>query len=326
MARFLHQVLVQDAAITVSTTRSDDLPVNPLSMILYTVKVLNDTGTLTNFSLIRALLAQVSKLEVLYQGAAIMSGSLADLARLSAIFIGRGPRQSRIVHTDNDIRSVTIPILLGRKPYWPEECFPAVRRGELVLQSTFAAAQTGIDNVVLQAETIELLEAKPMRYLKATTISKTPSATGDHDVDLPIGNMLVGILGFGTTPPSGTSYNASLGQLRLLIDNAEAYYARTNYESLNGLLQLRSAGGLQSTDHTHLENTAALYTQSATTDEQNVNPDFFEEYVFLDLDPHMNGMYALDTKGLARVHLRINQEPTADAIRILPVELVAVAA
>ncbi len=322
--QFLRQVLVQDETVTVSTQRTDDLPVNPLSCIFYTMKFLNDTGTLSNYALIQALLAQVSRVEVLYQGSAILSGALADLARLTGFLIGRPPFQGRAPVTNNDIRWITVPLLLGRKPYWAEECFPAVRRGELQLQSTFAAAQTGIDTPLLQVETLELLDAKPSRYLKATTISKTPSATGDHDVDLPIGNKLAGIMGFSTTPPSGTSFNASLGQLRLLLDNVEAWYARTNFESLQGGLSLRSNESPMATAHTHLENTAALYTQNAETGVNHPTPAFFDQYVYMDLDPHVDGNWLIDTKGRARVHLRINQEPTADAIRILPVEIVAV--
>ena len=321
--QFLRQVLVQDETLTVSTVRTDDLPVNPVSMILLTVKFLNNTGTLTNYSVIRSLLAQLAKVEVLYQGSAIISGSLADLARLSGVLVNHGPRQLRMVHTDNDIRGVTVPILLGRRPYNPKECFPAVRRGELQLQTTVAAAQTGVDTIVYQVETVELPGATPSRYLKSTTISTTPSATGDHDVDLPIGNRLAGALLFGTTNPSGASFNASIGQLRLLVDNVEAYYARTNWESLNGEIQLWSQGSIQNSDLTMLENTAGAYAQNATTDKQNVNPDFFEEYGFLNFDPMQDDQFLLDTKGRARIHLRINAD-VADAIRVMPVEIVDV--
>lgn len=324
--QFLHSVLVQDESLAVSTVRTDDLPVNPLSVILLTLRNLNNTGTLTNYQVLQGLLTQISRVEILYQGSAIIAGSLADLARLYGFLVGRVPRQGRMVNTDNDVRWVTVPILLGRRPFWKEECFPAVRRGELQLQTTSAAAQTGIDTLVMQIETVELLGATPKRYLKATTITKTPSATGDHDVDLPIGNKLAGILGFSTTVPSGTSFNASLGQLRLLLDNVEAYFARTNFESLNGMASLFTQSQPQADEHLHLENTAALYTQNADTDLNEVNPDFFENYVYMNFSPFHDEEFLVETKGRARVHLRINQEPTADAIRIMPVELVDVAA
>lgn len=323
MGSFLHQVLVQDETLAVSTTRTDDLPVNPLSMILLTIKNLNDTGTITDWSLLTTLLDQIARVEVLFQGSAVVSGSLADLARLNGLLIGRGPRQLRAAHTNNDIRGITVPILLGRKPYWLNECFPAVRRGELQLQITSSAAQTGLDTLILQIETVELPGATPSQFLKYTTISKTPSATGDHDVDLPIGNRIAGALLFGTTVPNGTSYNASFGQTRLLVDNVESMYARTNWETLNGLAQLRCEGSIHNADHQHVSDVAAAYAQFQLTDEQVINPSFLESYGFLDFDPLTDGNFFLDTKGRARVHLRITAD-AADAIRILPLELVDV--
>lgn len=322
--RFLRQVLVQDETLAVSTLRSDDLPVNPLSVIFVTIRSLNDTGTLGDFSLINALLAQIAKLEVLYKGSAIVSGSLADLARLNGLLIGHPPMQTSATYVNNTTRSVTIPILLGRRPFWAEECFPAVRRGELQLQLTSAAAQTGVDTLSLQIETVELLEAKPTRFLKYTTITKTPTATGDHDVDLPLGNKIAHALLFGTTVPTAASFNASIGQLRLLVDNVESYYARANWETLHNEMQRRIAEGSQSAVHQHLENVAGAYAQNATTDDNNSNVGFFDSYALLDFDPLNDSSYLLETAGRARVHLRINAD-VADAIRVIPTELIEVA-
>lgn len=322
--RFLRQVLVQDETLAVSTLRSDDLPVNPLSMILVTIRSLNDTGTLGNFSLINALLNQIAKLEVLYKGSAVVSGSLADLARLNGLLIGHPPMQTSATYVDNTTRSVTIPILMGRRPFWPEECFPAVRRGELQLQLTSAAAQTGVDNLSLQIETVELLDAKPTRFLKYTTITKTPTATGDHDVDLPLGNKIAHALLFGTTVPTAASFNASIGQLRLLVDNVEHYYARTNWETLHNEMQRRVDEGSQSSVHQHLENVAGAYAQNATTDDNNSNVGFFDSYALLDFDPLNDSNWLLETAGRARVHLRITAD-VADAIRVIPTELIEVA-
>lgn len=322
--RFLRQVLVQDETLAASTLRSDDLPVNPLSMILVTLRCLNDTGTLGDFSLINAILNQIGKLEVLYKGSAVVSGSLADLARLNGLLIGQPPMQTAASYVNNTTRSVTVPILLGRKPFWGEECFPAVRRGELQLQLTSAAAQTGVDTLSLQIETVELLDAKPTRFLKYTTITKTPTASGDHDVDLPLGNKIAHALLFGTTVPTAASFNASIGQLRLLVDNVEQYYARTNWETLHNEMQRRISEGAQSSVHQHLENVAGAYAQNATTDDNNSSVGFFDSYAMLDFDPHCDSNWLLETAGRARVHLRINAD-VADAIRVIPTELIEVA-
>ena len=324
MPRFLRQVLVQDDALAVSTVRTDDLPVNPVSVIFLTVRNLNNTADLDNFSNILALLNQISRVEVLFQGSAIIAGSLRDIAALNGLWLGHAPMQTAAAIVDNDARSLTVPILLGRRPYWPMECFPAVRRGELQLQITSAAAQTGIDTLTLQIETVELPDAKPAHFLKYTTIAKTPSATGDHDVDLPIGNRLVGALLFGTTVPTGAALTASFGQLRLLLDNVEAYYARANWETLHNELARYVQESVAAGTYRVRENDAALYTVDALTDGEHGQVGFWDNYAYLDFDPTHDDSYLLDTKGLARIHLRINAD-VADAIRILPVELVPVA-
>jgi len=321
---FLRQVLVQDEAVTVSTTRTDDLPVNPLSMILVTLRCLNDTGTIANYSTVQQLLLQVSRLEVLFKGSAIVSGSLADLARLTGLLLRNGPVQTVQSNVDNDARSVTVPILLGRAPFWPHECFPAVRRGELQLQTTFAAAQTGVDNFTFQVETVELLGATPSRFAKYTTISRTFAATGDNDVDLPIGNKIAGVLMFATTVPTGAALTSSIGQLRLLLDNVEHYYARTNWESLHNELVRKISETSQSAPHSHLENTAAMYAQNAQTEQDQQVLGFWNSYAYLDFDPHADDKWLLETHGRSRIHLRVNAD-AADATRYLPLELIEVA-
>lgn len=324
MNRMLRQVLVQDESLPVSTLRTDDLPVNPLSMILLTVRCLNSTAALTDFSLINAVLAQIAKVEVLYKGSAIISGSLADLARLYGILLRKTPMQTSATYVTGTTRTVTIPICLGRRPFNVDECFPAVRRGELQLQLTSAAAQTGVATMTVQIETVELLDAKPTKFMKATTITKTPTATGDHDMDLPIGNQIMGALLFGTTVPTAASFNCSFGQLRLMVDNVEWGYARTNWETLHNELQRRVVEACQSSVHQHLENVAGAYAQNSTTDDNNSNVGFFDQYAYLDLDPNDDGMWALDTTGRARIHLRVTAD-VADAIRVIPVELIDVA-
>lgn len=323
MPRFLRQVLIQDEALAVSTQRTDDLPVNPLSMILLTIRNLEDIADLDDFSTIAAVLNQIARVEVLYQGSAIISGSLADLARLNSILLGRVPMQTANSIVNNDARTLTVPILLGRRPFWQHECFPAVRRGELQLQITSAAAQTGVDTLQLQVETVELLDAKPDRFLKYTTMAKTPAATGDHDVDLPIGNKIAGMLLFGTTAPTGTSFNASIGQLRLLLDNVEAFYARTNWESLHNELARRVQETITAGTYRTRENDAAAYAQDALSDGEHAQIGFFNNYAYLDFDPNLDGEYLLETAGRARVHLRINAD-VADAIRLIPMELIPV--
>ena len=325
MAKFLHQVLVQDEALAVSTQRTDDLPVNPLSMVAITLRNLNDAADLDDFTSVQNLLAQIARVEVLFKGSAIVSASLADLARLAALRLGRAPMQTASAVSNNSTRSITVPILFGRRPFWMEECFPAVRRGELQLQLTSAVAQTGIDALTLQIETLELLDATPKRFLKSTTISKTPTAAGDHDLDLPIGNPIVDTLLFGTTVPTGAALTASFGQTRLLVDNVEMNYARTNWETLHNLMQLKYQESVAAGTFPSRENDAAAYAQDALTDGEHAQVGFLDNYALLDFDPLRDDSYFLETAGKARVHLRITAD-VADAIRVIPTEIIDVGA
>jgi len=267
-------------------------------------------------------LGLVTKIEVLYKGQAIISGSLRDLAVLNWQLTGWQPWGGNFVKTDNDVRFVSVPICLGRFPFLGVEAFPAVRRGELQLQVTYGAAVTGIDTAVAQIETCELLDVQPMQFTKYTTLSKTPSSTGLHDMDLPIGNDILGILGFSTTVPTGASYNASLGQMKILVDNVEYGYSQCNWESLHGELYRRK-GSFQLQNHIHRGNFTT--TVEGDTGLQQYDDAFIQNYAYMDFDPLLDGSYALETAGHSRINARINQEPTADAVRLLPSELIEVA-
>jgi hypothetical protein len=324
MARtFLRSRLVQDEAVTAGgPVMTHDLPVNPLSVILYTIRAevlaANTIASLAN------LLAAMSRVEIVYKGQNIVSASLADLYAMAYYLRGTAPHQGRKSDAAAAARVwITVPIMLSRRAYWLEEAFPAVRRGELQLQSTPATAFTNITNVTLQVETVELLEATPARFTKYTTISKTPTAIGDHDVDLPIGNPIVGVLLFGTTVPVDGSFNASVGQLRLLVDNVEQYYALTNWESLKAGESIRCDADWQASEGS-VRAGAAVPVANELFEAFQWPTSFLRNYAYLDFDPLYDLDLALMTEGRSRVHLRINAD-VADAIRVLPVEMIAVA-
>jgi hypothetical protein len=322
MPNLLRARLVQDEAVTAAAAvRSDDLPVNPLSLILYTIRA--RVTTAFTIATLANLLGVMSRIEVLYKGQAIVSASLADLYMVAYYLLGRPPLQGRKSDAAAAARVwITVPILFGRLPMDPNECFPAVRRGEFQLQSTPAASFTNIDNVTLQVETVELLEAAPKAFLKYTTISKTPAAVGDHDVDLPIGNPMDKLVLFGTTVPADGADTASIGQLRLLMDNVEYGYAFANWESLKGHEPLWcdpdwQGAGLVS------RLAAGAPAGDAATEQVEWPAAFWSNYACLPFGLRQDDTMLLQTEGRSRVHLRINAD-VADAIRVLPVELLAV--
>lgn len=326
MPQILRTVLIPDEAQTVAGTPSFDLPVNPLSVILLTIKALNNTATIGNYRFITALLAMITDIRITYRGASILQGSATDLAVLMARLTGWGPWQGNAVETDNDVRFVTIPLCFGRRAFDPAECFPATRRGDLIMTLTTDIIPTGADTLVLQAETIELLEAQPTRFIKVTTTSKISNAVSEHDIELPIGNDLLGLLLRDAAPSQGAAYTSQFGAVALEVDNVETVYAQANWESLHGEL-LRGNPGLNSMQaHVHSVNAAGAGRENTLEQQQgDAGTSLLDNYAYMDFDPLKDGSYVLKTAGAARVNLRVDtQFASATAMRVLPIELVPV--
>ncbi len=208
-----------------------DLPVNPLSFIdLRLTPVANALGT---SPVLTDILAYITSVEVLWRGSSIVSVSLADLAALVGALTGEYPNQENQGGVASQRSSVKVRIPFGRRRYWTQELLPPVRRGELQLRLTYAATLTRAASLIEHIETVEIPDAAPSRFLKYTTFPKTPTATGDHDVDLPIGNPLIGALLFGTTVPVGATETTSIDALKLLVDNVEFFYSQTRWEELH---------------------------------------------------------------------------------------------
>lgn len=323
---FLRTVIQQDVALTASSvTDLIDLPVNPISHLLFTVRGRNDTGTLANYRFLQQFVDWISNIEILYKGQQVIAGSLQDLAVMNAFLTGFAPGVGQRQNTDNDFSFATFMLSFGRWPFNPEECFPATSRGELQLRVTTGAAPTGMDAAFMQVECVELINANPKQFCKYTSYTGTATSTGELDRDLPRGNPILACQLFGTTVQQTTAGVNTIDQVKLLVDNREMYYSLANWETLHNELQRRvgSVFGLQ--DHFHNVGASATFlTVPADTDFQELREEFTENYAVLDFDPRKDNHYALMTEGRGRVHLRINYGDT-NAMRFMPVELVSVA-
>lgn len=317
---FLRTVLVQNRSESADRVFQEDLPVNPLSAILVTLRMQNAAATPA--SAIADYYAMMTDVGVTFRGQDVIRGSLLDLAVLNAIVTGWTPWGYLQFSADDAFMSLTVPICFGRRPFDGKECFPSTRRGDLVFEATVDAATTEFDTLSVQIETIELLEQQPERFLKYTTVANTFSTTGQEAIRLPIGNPLLGALLFGTTVPAAAARTATWEQLRLKIDNVEAGYARTNWETLHGEIMRRIKGdALFLHGHNHGVNAAGAGEED--TDLVIRQAGALNSYGYLDYDPWMDGEFAIDTAGRADVVIQ-RDSGTADAGRCLPVELVRV--
>jgi len=317
VARFIHSILRSNNAITADGDVVYDLPVNPLSVILLHVSPLNETSTIGNYALLEALLSAVDNVRVTHRGSAIIDLSGVDLAVLMMLWHRLPIWQSNAVETDNDRRSLVLPVIFGRHPYMAGECFPETKKGELQLTVTWDIADTGFDGLRISIETIELPEASPDFVQKVTTLAQTFAATGQNEVDLPIGNLLRAVLLFGTTAYAGATPAPTIGEVELLKDNVQTHYTATDWEVLRAVLGL--AGVRFPSDSRHIHSVNAAGAGREDTLEPEIGASLDDNYALVDLDPTRDDEYSLETAGAGRVHLRIDAE-AANAMRAIPIE------
>lgn len=357
MAQPLHTVLRQTTALAAGAeTITNDLPVNPLSVILITLRALNNiTDPITAVSTgADTLISKISNIRVAYRGATIIDGDPLDLIMIQGGYSGWWPLQGQVNQTNNDVRAITFPLLFGRRAYDPMECFPASRRGDLVLTITTATNPTALDGYDMIIETVELLDATPERFLKVTTTSTTLTSGDVNDLSLPIGNKLLGILCRTGLFPTGASNNAGFNEVALEVDNVEVVHSRSTWNGLRALWARRVRTDWLTYGHRHLfdlatnatdpvltttalglidaaVNGSALFsgTGTPTTGHNGIAPepetDTAQRYGWLDLDPLDDLSQALDTRGAADINLHVNASANDTAARILPIEYVEVA-
>lgn len=328
---FLHSVQVNDQLVSADGIVSFDMAVNPLSAILIAIRPLNDTGTLASFQTYKGLCAAFNRVSVLYRGESIVSARGEDLAALNYFRHGMMPYQGQHDDTDNERRCAVLPILMGKHAYDVNSCFPASRRGELILELDCDIADTGYDGLRISVETIELLGARPKEYEKKVQITQTFGSTGDVDVDLPPGNVNRGILLFGTTPFAGATPAPTWGRVKVLLDNQEAGYAASDFEVTQMLHTLWGRQPPSYDGHMHRTTTdgnaqTAVATVSGPFNvgagiAGAVDINSWLQYSWLDFDPTKDDTHSLDTRGKSRFHLRSIAE-TADAVRVIPVEVI----
>lgn len=316
---FIHSVLSQDVTVVAGTVVSEDLPVNPLSHVLLTFKFAqNVADTRLPWEKIPAC---ISKIEVLYKGSAIFSMNGID-AVACGLFINKFESWGTNAGGDNnDERSFTFLVPLTRELYSEHECFPRSTRGELILQITYASSFTWIDTTKMQIETVELPDAAPERFLRMTTLTRTPAAVGEFDIELPIGNPISELVIFGTTIPLVNADLATVEYAQILVDNHRRFYSHTNFETLHNMAGRRHNPPGYWGYHTHLMSAASAtgYSRTLPVDSENhIN----RQHLHMPFDIFQDGRYILDTAGKSDVVVRI-YAGDIQPIRVIPCEIVS---
>lgn len=324
MARRHNTILHDRVALAAGAVPLEkDLPINPISFISLTLRMANNGAsaipTLAN------ILATIANVEVLLDGRSLAQGSLADLVVLTQALWGVPPLLQPLTQTDDNILNCMVHLPFGRRAWIPNEALPTTRKGDLVLRLTPAAAFTGVDALTLTVEVRQILDVAPERFLKYVTSSKTPTATGEHEVDLLTGPDYLGVLFFGTTVPTGAAQTASIAKLKLKIDDVEQMIPESRWENLFGEWHARNPLSMYGAEHVHISDLGAAYAQFQLTGRPVYAANLWNRYIYVDFDPVKDLGYRLITRGRSRSHFVITAD-VADAIRFLPVELVALTA
>lgn len=328
MAQPLRTILVPSQALAAtSETFTYDLPVNPLSVILITLRCYNNTLTATNYTAsAREVMSKLANVRVRYRGATILDGDPFDLVQVYGRYSGWWPSQMQVVDADNYVRSITFPLMFGRRAFDTQECFPASRRGDLVLEINTGDDLPGLDSYDMQIGTIELLDATPARFIKVTTTQFAMTSGDVNDISLPIGNRILGLLLRGATYPDTNSSNSSFSECALEVDNVEAIYSRWYWPMLHAEWRMRTALDWMMMAHNHRSNLAATYTQNEYTLQGQYDQAETQRYGWAEFDPLNDLSMALDTRGAADINWHVNSDVTdTSTSRILPVEYIEVA-
>jgi len=317
---FIQSIQAHDEAITLGTVVTYDLPVNPLSHILLTLKGARLDTAVTDVPPPLGLVATIDRIEVLYKGSAVYSLSGVDCFAASLLVNRFETWGVNAVDSENAEWAQTMLVPLTRVLYSPVECFPRTTRGELVLQLTYAAANAEFDDLRLQIETVELPDATPSRFIKQTTLSATPTANVPFDVSLPIGNPISELVIWQHQIQLDDSDTAGLDKLEILIDNKNHFYPESFIEVLQNMTgRMRCPPGYWG-GHTH-KLMGATFSQGDQTSAPKPENHPIGCYLHMPFDIFRDGGYALQTAGASDVTLRM-EVAAFGAFRIIPVEVV----
>jgi len=309
--RYIHSQICNDIQVTPGQTQSYDLPINPVTMVLITMRWTQARTGPYSYSQIDAAMGMIAKIDVTYKGRTLYSASGADAVMLSRLISGAEPILHNAIDADGTIRMCTIPIAMSPYMYSPDWASPASKRGELQLQITCSAPPTEITQATYGAEVIELEGAEPKYYMQCTPHAVLPQATGVVDIDLPIGQDLCGIMLRAAKVPDDNNDDCSIRSAALLVDNREEYISYASWAALRAHAQMRAPEMLGNTRHQHALGTT---NEGDWTTETIIAPSYTQHYGYIDLMPCGIEDYILSTAGHSRIHLAINCGDTSQII------------
>ena len=317
---FIQSILAHDVPVVLPSVVSYDLPVNPLSHILLTLKMARLDTAVTDSPPFMSIPAIIARIEVLYKGSAVYSLSGIDCFASSLHVNGFESWGVNAEDIENGEWAVTLLVPMTRILYSPIECFPRTTRGEMILQITYAAASAEWDDIRMQIETVELPEASASQFLKQTTLSATPTANIPLDIPLPIGNDISDIIIWQHQIQTTTSDTPAIDKMEILIDNMNHFYPESFTETIQNMSGRKRCPPGYWGSHVHKTYVTPVVAGDPTGIVIPMD-HVLACWMHLPFDIFNNGEYSLKTAGASAVNLRLDIVAFG-AIRIIPLEIV----
>jgi hypothetical protein len=299
--------------LAANTEYTFELPVLPLSHIHLTLAFTQPTAN-ANFSLTDAF-SNITRISLLVRGVSIVDLTAEELfVLMNFIWDGVGQLLRRTQAAAASRHYLTFLIPLARKPYDRETGLPPVERGQALLYFR-TGALTGAPRMTIVAAGNP--QANPRAVMRAVRAVRSITATGDNDIDLALAAPLVGLLFRDGASPL-TSDASPIKTAKLLVNNKEVGISAINRETLFAETLIATKDFYLTGDHFHIENTAAAYTQNATTLQQAFTDTLLQwAGILFDIDKDLSNLFEFNPGD--KVQIRVNATATGE-VRVIPVE------
>ena len=300
-------------ALAANTEYTFELPSVPLSHIHLTLAFTHPTAN-SNFSLASAL-NNITRINLLVRGVSIFDLTTEELFVVTNfIWKGVGQLLRRSQAATNQRHYLTLLIPLARKPYDPNSGLPPIERGQALLYFR-TGSLTGSPKMTIVAA--GLPDANPRVVMRAVRTVKNITATGDNDIDLALSAPLIALL-FRDGASPFTADTSPIKTVKLLVNNQERGISAINRETLFAETIIASKDIYFDSDHTHIENNAASYTQNATTLLNQFADDLLNwTGILFDINEDLSNLFEFNPGD--KVQIRANSTATGE-VRVIPVE------
>ena len=293
-----------------------EVELGPFSLSALSIDVIRPVTTANAELTATDIVNFINRVSVYVRGISVWDADGVDSLILGAALLGKVPpvrKTALSATTRRQIANILIPF--SRRFMMPVSGLPPIGRGEGLLIIEFGTVPSG---ALVSVHGYGWKENKPDWTLRCVRNTFNVATAGDNDVNIALAGPLLGIA-FRESNPMLNAGTALVDNLRFLIQGVEDTFASVNLEGLLALQAITVEANIRQIDHTHVENTAAAYTQNAVTlSSQTV--DAANLYTIVLLDESFDPDTIISAPLGAVTTFRINASTTG-TLYIYPIEM-----